>query len=210
MDFTEGLDVAPTWVAPAKWAPRSASRHFITLHQIKSNKLITNDRGHASSKYRINIIDLILSMLSEKKKKNVSVPGPKSQLCFGGRLLQLGKFKDRMMFIQLSEAQWGQHCSDRHAQLNVKGETFDFRLWWCSYSEKHLNFVVFLLPWNDLCLFMFFSTVKVEAAQRKPGCFMHGTNVHRKSRGIRNDGENAKGLSSLFTNSWCSELRCAF
>lgn len=57
---------APTPVAPAKQAPRAASRHFITLHQIKSNKLITNDCGHASSKYRINIIDLILSMLSEK------------------------------------------------------------------------------------------------------------------------------------------------
>lgn len=61
-----GLKVAPTPVAPAKQAPRAAWRHFITLHQIKSNKLITNDCGHASSKYRINIIDLILSMLSEK------------------------------------------------------------------------------------------------------------------------------------------------
>lgn len=60
------LDVAPTPVAPAKRAPRAASSHFITLHQIKSNKLITNDCGHASSKYGINIIDLILSMLSEK------------------------------------------------------------------------------------------------------------------------------------------------
>lgn len=60
------LDVAPTPVAPAKQTPRAASSHFITLHQIKSNKLITNDCGHASSKYRINIIDLILSMLSEK------------------------------------------------------------------------------------------------------------------------------------------------
>lgn len=60
------LEVAPTPVAPAKQAPRAAPRHFITLHQIKSNKLITNDCGHASSKYRINIIDLILSMLSEK------------------------------------------------------------------------------------------------------------------------------------------------
>lgn len=58
--------MAPTPVAPAKQTPRAASSHFITLHQIKSNKLITNDCGHASSKYRINIIDLILSMLSEK------------------------------------------------------------------------------------------------------------------------------------------------
>lgn len=66
MGFSGGLEVAPTPVAPAKQAPRAASRHFITLHQIKSNKLITNDCGHASSKYRINIIDLILSMLSEK------------------------------------------------------------------------------------------------------------------------------------------------
>lgn len=66
MCFSGDLEVAPTPVAPAKQAPRAASRHFITLHQIKSNKLITNDCGHASSKYRINIIDLILSMLSEK------------------------------------------------------------------------------------------------------------------------------------------------
>lgn len=58
--------MAPTTVATAKQALGAASRHFITLHQIKSNKLITNDCGHASSKYRINIIDLILSMLSEK------------------------------------------------------------------------------------------------------------------------------------------------
>lgn len=66
MGFSEGLEVAPTPVAPAKQAPRAASSHFITLHQIKSNKLITNDGGHASSKYRINIIDLILSVLREK------------------------------------------------------------------------------------------------------------------------------------------------
>ncbi len=67
MGFSRGLEVAPTPVAPAKQTPRAASSHFITLHQIKSNKLITNDCGHASSKYRINIIDLILSMLSEKR-----------------------------------------------------------------------------------------------------------------------------------------------
>lgn len=66
MGFSGGLEVAPTPVVPAKQAPRAASNYFITLHQIKSNKLITNDCGHASSKYRINIIDLILSMLSEK------------------------------------------------------------------------------------------------------------------------------------------------
>lgn len=54
MGFNEGLEVAPTPVAPAKQAPRAASSHFITLHQIKSNKLITNGGGHASSKYRIN------------------------------------------------------------------------------------------------------------------------------------------------------------
>lgn len=66
MGSSGGLEVAPAPIAPAKRAPRAASRHFITLHQIKSNKLITNDCGHASSKYRINIIDLILSMLSEK------------------------------------------------------------------------------------------------------------------------------------------------
>lgn len=65
MGFSEGLEVAPTPVAPAKPTPRATSSHFITLHQIKSNKLITNGGGHASSKYRINIIDLILSMLSE-------------------------------------------------------------------------------------------------------------------------------------------------
>lgn len=67
MGFNEELNVAPTPDAPAKQAPRAASSHFITLHQIKSNKLITNGNGHASSKYRINIIDLILSVLSEKR-----------------------------------------------------------------------------------------------------------------------------------------------
>lgn len=67
MGFNEELDVAPTPVTLAKPAPRAVSSHFITLHQIKSNKLITNGSGHASSKYRINIIDLILSVLSEKR-----------------------------------------------------------------------------------------------------------------------------------------------
>lgn len=66
MGFNEELDVAPTPVTAAKQAPRAASSHFITLHQIKSNKLITNGSDHASSKYRINIIDLILSVVSEK------------------------------------------------------------------------------------------------------------------------------------------------
>lgn len=54
----------PQLLQPSR-LPRATSSHFITLHQIKSNKLITNGGGHASSKYRINIIDLILSMLSE-------------------------------------------------------------------------------------------------------------------------------------------------
>lgn len=66
MCFSGDLEVAPTVVGPAKQTPRTARRHFITLHQIKSNKLITNNCVHASNKYRINIIDLILSMLSEK------------------------------------------------------------------------------------------------------------------------------------------------
>lgn len=61
------LEGAPDPVSPAKQAPTASSRHFIALHQIKSNKLITNNSGHARGKYRINIIDLILSMLSEKK-----------------------------------------------------------------------------------------------------------------------------------------------
>lgn len=67
---SDGLQWGPGSVAhPGRFSQagsQAASRHFITLHQIKSNKLITNDCGHASSKYRINIIDLILSMLSEK------------------------------------------------------------------------------------------------------------------------------------------------
>lgn len=86
MGFNEELDVAPTPVAPAKQAPRAASSHFITLHQIKSNKLITNGSGHASSKYRINIIDLILSVLSEKHinaEANIKVLFSKATVTIG-------------------------------------------------------------------------------------------------------------------------------
>lgn len=39
---------------------------LITLPHIKSYKLITNDWGHARNKYRINIIDLILSAVKWK------------------------------------------------------------------------------------------------------------------------------------------------
>lgn len=74
MCFSKDLEVAPTPVAPAKRAPRTAPRHLITLHQIKSNKLITNNCRHASNKYWISIIDLILSVLSEKcQTENYSV-----------------------------------------------------------------------------------------------------------------------------------------
>lgn len=86
MGFNEELDVAPTPVAPAKQAPRAASSHFITLHQIKSNKLITNGSGHASSKYRINIIDLILSVLNEKRinaQANIKVLFSRATLTIG-------------------------------------------------------------------------------------------------------------------------------
>lgn len=87
--FSAGLEVAPVPVAAAKLAPRAASSNFITLHQIKSNKLITNDGMHASSKYRINITDLIPSVLSEKRMN----AGAKIKVLCSGSTATIGQIK---------------------------------------------------------------------------------------------------------------------
>lgn len=170
MGLSGALEVAPTPVAPAKQTPRAASRHFITLHQIKSNKLITNDCGHASSKYRINIIDLILSMLSEK----LINAGAKITALSSRAAATTGRIKRSREVHSTKINSRKPRLMERQRRLSgLAAHLFPF-----GYEEisARAGFLHHSLLGGG-------------------GCFMHASlNVSLKSTSIRKENENAKGF----------------
>lgn len=97
---------------------------LITLPHIKSYKLITNDWGHARNKYKINIIDLILSALKWKRQSERKESGRERNLTQSARsyssvslALNLGKLKDK---CQVCEQEMG--VTIKHAMMEDRKE----------------------------------------------------------------------------------------
>lgn len=98
---------------------------LITLPHIKSYKLITNDWGHTRNKYKINIIDLILSEREERKRERekLDTVSQKLQLWIAG--MEVGWIKTWMSSLWIRNECDIKSCHDeRKKKRERKKENF--------------------------------------------------------------------------------------